>query len=98
MTQIPDEVVQRMCALVRDIDAVVEMTVPKWFPSIWSTAHDIAALLPEPVDPDGQLAREIVAELYPDAAPENENALVTCAFHGIKCGRERAERAKGGAL
>jgi hypothetical protein len=71
-------------------------------------AREIVAMLPKPVDPDMIEAREVVCENHHDRHPESpwhadqaamvrsgkvDNMLeVQAAYHGIKRGRELAQR------
>jgi len=58
-------------------------------------AGRLAKLLPKPpVDSDSAKAKLIVESLFPDASPQNENALHQSAYAGITCGRELEREGK----
>lgn len=70
---VPAELVERMVALVRGIRGSGSLCYAKEVEHLYDEASAIAALLPEPVDPDLIEARKIVAE-------RNGNLRIECGY------------------
>lgn len=103
MSDISPEAIERMVALVRErIFAYREWDADS-FPNYITEARAIVALLPEPVDPDLPIAREIAddkrlaRDSYPFGQGQSDtHPLVQSALAGIRRGRELALKARDG--
>lgn len=80
---IPPEVVERMIGFVRNVS---EMTTSAM--DDLEEARAIAALLPEPVDPDLLEAKAIVKEAYPEMRADYAGRRISIALAAIKRGRD----------
>lgn len=106
---IPQELVERMVALVRDLSTCDgTMTRQRLDNGLIGRAKDIAALLPEPVDPDLIEARKIAAgssmkvseplfnrwhdRIFRGEVYQDEASGVPAVLRGIKRGRELASK------
>lgn len=88
---IPDEVVARMVALVREM---ADRDSPTYYYDLFMRARDIAALLPEPVDPDLIEARKIVKACYPEMTEGYNGRRMMVAKSALARGRELAKEGK----
>lgn len=95
MNEIDDEIVQRMVKLVRAMDRACHPT--GWLH--YDEAHAIVSLLPEPVDPDAELAKKLAIAAESDfVTPLPSARLERLQGHilsAIKRGRELARQDKG---
>ncbi len=96
MTDIPDEIVQRMVTLVREMAPGIRCLT-----SDIIEARAIVALLPEPVDPDGLVVQDLVIESGWDERPlwkcrntgdRRMDSSADLAYRAVKRGRELANQ------
>jgi len=103
MTDISDEVVERMVAFTRQLAGEAEPTVfrAEAAHGIRDEARAIVALLPEPLDPDLQIVRQLFAEYAEQSPPCTRAAYIgrgegdqwfetSIALLALKRGRELA--------